>query len=109
MYQTRIPPSRLAVSRKRDSIPAFNRVRADLQSIKQLYKTDAEAELADVGQSFNHTVYKVFTILFVTLLLAIIAVRLIHRSRMLLVSERANRELSAALHRRSTAATPSRS
>ena len=82
---------------QRTSIPAFNQVRADLQSIKQLYKTDAEAELAEVGQSFNHTVYKVFTILFVTLLLAIIAVRLLQRGRMMRALERANHELSAAL------------
>ena len=82
---------------QRTSIPAFNQVRADLQSIKQLYKTDAEAQLAEVGQSFNHTVYKVFTILFVTLLLAIIAIRMIQRGRVLRALERANGELSAAL------------
>ncbi|MDQ1522253.1 MAG: hypothetical protein QOE47_177 [Pyrinomonadaceae bacterium] len=78
-------------------IPAFNRVRADLQQLKELYKNDAEAQLAEVNHSFNRTLYKLVTILFVTLLLAVVAIRVIQRGRMLRALKRANDELSHAL------------
>jgi signal transduction histidine kinase/CheY-like chemotaxis protein len=79
------------------SIPAFNQVRADLQQIKELYKTDAENQLAEVNRSFNRTLYKLVTILFVTLLLAVVVIRTIQRGRMLRALKRANAELSNAL------------
>ncbi|HZH30542.1 MAG TPA: response regulator [Pyrinomonadaceae bacterium] len=79
------------------SIPAFNQVRADLQQIKQLYKNDAERQLAEVNHSFNRTLYKLVTILFVTLLLAVVVIRTIQRGRMLRALKRANAELSDAL------------
>ncbi|MDQ1592877.1 MAG: hypothetical protein QOG71_3504 [Pyrinomonadaceae bacterium] len=78
-------------------IPAFNRVRADLQQFKELYKNDAEAQLAEVNHSFNRTLYKLVTILFVTLLLAVVAIRVIQRGRMLRALKRANDELSHTL------------
>ncbi len=82
---------------QREGIPAFNRVRDDLQNIKGVYKSDAVAQLAGVNQSFNRTLYKLFTILFVTLLLALGVLRTIQRGRLLRAVEGANRELSFAL------------
>jgi signal transduction histidine kinase/CheY-like chemotaxis protein len=79
------------------SIPAFNQVRAALQQIKELYKTDAENQLAEVNRSFNRTLYKLVTILFVTLLLAVVVIRTIQRGRMLRALKRANAGLSDAL------------
>jgi signal transduction histidine kinase/CheY-like chemotaxis protein len=78
-------------------IPAFNRVRDDLQQLKELYKQEAESQLAEVNHSFNRTLYKLVTILFVTLLLAVVAIRVIQRGRMLRALKRANDELSSAL------------
>jgi signal transduction histidine kinase/DNA-binding response OmpR family regulator len=78
-------------------IPAFQQVRADLNVIEQLYKNEAEGQLAEVNQSFNRTLYKLVTILFVTLLLAVIAIRVIQRGRMLRALKRANDEISNAL------------
>src|ERR1044071_8928935 len=43
---------------QREGIPAFDRVRDDLQNIKQVYKSDAEAQLAGVNESYNRTLYK---------------------------------------------------
>ncbi|HEV2800472.1 MAG TPA: response regulator [Pyrinomonadaceae bacterium] len=80
------------------SVPAFNQVRADLQQLKELYKNEAESQLAEVNHSFNRTLYKLVTILFVTLLLAVVAIRVIQRGRMLRALKRANDELSNALH-----------
>ena len=82
---------------QRDGVPAFERVRVDLQKIKGVYKSDAEAQLAAVNDSFNRTLYKLFTILFVTLLLAVVVIRTIQRGRLLRAVERANRELSFTL------------
>ncbi len=78
-------------------IPAFNRVGTALQAIKQLYKNDAEAQLAEVNRSITHTFYKLFSILLVTLLLAGGVLRALQRGRMLRAVERANTELSHAL------------
>jgi signal transduction histidine kinase/CheY-like chemotaxis protein len=78
-------------------IPAFNRVRDDLQQLKELYKKEAESQLAEVNHSFNRTLYKLITILFVTLLLAVVAIRVIQRGRMLRALKQANDELSSAL------------
>ncbi|HKP72318.1 MAG TPA: ATP-binding protein, partial [Pyrinomonadaceae bacterium] len=80
------------------SIPAFNQVRADLQQIKELYKNEAESQLAEVNRSFNRTLYKLVTILLVTLLLAVVVIRTIQRGRMLRALKRANGELQNALH-----------
>ncbi|HEX8458977.1 MAG TPA: response regulator [Pyrinomonadaceae bacterium] len=80
------------------SVPAFNQVRGDLQQLKELYKNEAESQLAEVNHSFNRTLYKLVTILFVTLLLAVVAIRVIQRGRMLRALKRANDELSNALH-----------
>jgi len=81
-----------------NSLPAFNQVRADLQQIKQLYKTDAQLQLAEVNRAFNRTLYKLITILFITLLLAVVAIRVIQRGRMLRALKRANDGLSNALN-----------
>ncbi len=78
-------------------IPAFNRVSAALQAIKQSYKSDAEVQLADVNSALTHTFYKLFSLLFVTLLLAGGIIRTLQRGRMLRAVERANAELSHAL------------
>ena len=86
-----------AESDQKNGIPAFNKVRDDLLRIEQLYKADAESQLTSVNQSFDNTLYKLVTILFVTLLLAVVVIRTIQRGRMLRAMKRANDELSDAL------------
>jgi signal transduction histidine kinase/CheY-like chemotaxis protein len=86
-----------AESDQKNGIPAFNQVRDDLLQIEQLYKADAENQLTSVNRSFDNTLYKLVTILFVTLLLAVVVIRTIQRGRMLRAMKRANDELSDAL------------
>jgi signal transduction histidine kinase/DNA-binding response OmpR family regulator len=86
-----------AESDQKNGIPAFNKVRDDLHLIEQLYKTDAETHLDSVNRAFDQTLYKLVTILFITLLLTVIVIRTIQRGRMLRAMKRANDELSAAL------------
>ncbi|MCA1568150.1 MAG: response regulator [Acidobacteria bacterium] len=86
-----------AESDQKNGIPAFNKVRDDLLQIEQLYKADAESQLNSVNRSFDQTLYKLVTILFVTLLLAVVVIRTIQRGRMLRAMKRANDELSDAL------------
>ncbi|HEX8128044.1 MAG TPA: response regulator [Pyrinomonadaceae bacterium] len=86
-----------AESDQKNGIPAFNKVRDDLLRIEQLYKADAESQLDSVNRSFDQTLYKLVTILFVTLLLAVVVIRTIQRGRMLRAMKRANDELSDAL------------
>jgi signal transduction histidine kinase/DNA-binding response OmpR family regulator len=88
-----------AESDQKNGIPAFNKVRDDLLRIEQLYKADAENQLDSVNRSFDQTLYKLVTILFVTLLLAVVVIRTIQRGRMLRAMKRANDELSDALRR----------
>lgn len=86
-----------AESDQKNGIPAFNKVRDDLLRIEQLYMADAENQLNSVNRSFDNTLYKLVTILFVTLLLAVVVIRTIQRGRMLRAMKRANDELSNAL------------
>ncbi len=86
-----------AESDQKNGIPAFNKVRDDLFQIEQLYKADAANQLDSVNRSFDQTLYKLVTILFVTLLLAVVVIRTIQRGRMLRAMKRANDELSDAL------------
>jgi signal transduction histidine kinase/DNA-binding response OmpR family regulator len=78
-------------------IPAFNQVRADLQLLEQIYKSEAEHQLVEVNQSFNRTLYKLVIVLFVTLLLGVVVIRTIQRGRMLRALKRANDEQAKTL------------
>jgi signal transduction histidine kinase/DNA-binding response OmpR family regulator len=78
-------------------LPAFEKVRADLQEIKDRYKGESDAQMDRVNDSFKRTLYKLVAILFVTLLLALVVIRTIQRGRMMRALERSNSELSAAL------------
>jgi signal transduction histidine kinase len=88
----------------REGIPDFNRVRDDLQEIKQLHKSDASRRLADVEGSFNRSFRQLIAILVVTQIFAIILARAIQKSKLVHALqksearlERANRELTQAL------------
>ncbi len=65
-----------------DGIPDFNRVRDDLQEIKQLHKSDAGRRLEDVEGSFNRSFRQLIAILVVTQIFAIILVRAIQKSKL---------------------------
>ena len=66
----------------RDGIPDFNRVRDDLQEIKQLHKSDASRRLEDVEGSFNRSFRQLIGILIVTQIFAVILVRAIQKSKL---------------------------
>jgi signal transduction histidine kinase/DNA-binding response OmpR family regulator len=77
------------------SMPAFNRVHADLQRLEQIHKDDAKAQFAAVKRSFKRSFFNLGIVLSVTLLLGIILMT--RRGRMLRAQKRANYELSNAL------------
>ena len=66
----------------REGISDFNRVRDDLQEIKQLQKSDAGRRLADVEGSFNRSFWQLIAILVVTQVFAVFLVRAIQKSRL---------------------------
>ena len=85
-----------------DGAPAFDRVRSDLQRIKQLYVEQSERQLAQVETASKRLLVKVIAILCLTqLFLAGFAVRTIQRDRMLrmvLQSESRLREVMESIH-----------
>ena len=66
-----------------EGVASFNQVRDDLQQIKQLYQEQARRQLAEVEASSNRSQFKLILILCLTQVVAIVAVRVIQRSRML--------------------------
>ena len=64
-------------------VPAFDRVRKDLDEIKRLYAEDASSREADLGASARRTVNKLVGITSFTFLLSTAAVWAIQRNRML--------------------------
>ena len=64
-------------------VPAFDRVRQDLNEVKQLYAEDASRKEADLSASARRNSYKLVGILTFTFLLSSAAVWAIQRSRML--------------------------
>jgi len=58
----------------RDGIPAFNRVRDDLQAIKQTYEQAAAADVSDLERSANRSLYRILLVLGLTQVFAIVAV-----------------------------------
>ncbi len=67
----------------REGVPAFNQVRTDLQEINQLYKDQAQRQLAEVRTASNRSVVKLAVLL--CALFAALAVRQVQKSRMLRV------------------------
>ncbi|HJQ26645.1 MAG TPA: ATP-binding protein [Blastocatellia bacterium] len=63
-------------------IPHFNRVRDDLEEIKQLYKSDAARRLEDVEGSYNRSFRQLIVILIVTQLLALVLVRAVQKGKL---------------------------
>ena len=66
----------------RQGIPDFNRVRDDLQEIKELHKAAAGRRLAEVEASFNRSFTQLIVILVITQVLAIILVRAVQKSKL---------------------------
>ena len=64
-------------------VPAFERVRRDLNEVKRLYEEDASRREADLAASARRNSYKLVGILSFTFLLSSVAVWAIQRSRML--------------------------
>jgi len=67
-------------------VPTFNRIREDLQQVKQLYEEQAEQQLAAVNSSARRSVLKMIAILCLTQVFAIISVwAAVQRGKMLAV------------------------
>jgi signal transduction histidine kinase len=64
-------------------VPAFERVRKDLDEVKRIYAEDASRRVADLASSAQRSSYKLVGILTFTFLLSSAAVWAIQRSRML--------------------------
>ena len=67
----------------RGGVPAFERVRKDLDQVKRIYAEDASRREADLAASAQRNSYKLVGILAFTFLLSSVAVWSIQRSRML--------------------------
>jgi PAS domain S-box-containing protein len=67
----------------RDGVPAFNKVRDDVQEVKRLYEEQASRQLAEVQASSNRSVAKLMLILLVTQLFVGLAVRAVQKGKML--------------------------
>jgi PAS domain S-box-containing protein len=63
--------------------PAFDKVRNDLQRMKQFHKTKAETQLIEARASYSRSLLKLMVILALTQLVSVIAVRLVQRNAML--------------------------
>lgn len=64
-------------------VPAFERVRQDLQQVKEIYNQDAAARQADLLASSRRSIVRLIGILSFTFLLSVAAVWVIQRSQML--------------------------
>ena len=64
-------------------VPAFNKVRDDLQEIKRVHRAEAERQLNLVEGVSNRSLYKLIAVLCLTQLLAAFAVRMIQKGKML--------------------------
>jgi signal transduction histidine kinase/CheY-like chemotaxis protein len=66
----------------REGVPAFNRVRDDLDAIKEQFELQAGQNLVGVEKASNAALYRVVGILALTQLFAVVAVRTAQKSRM---------------------------
>jgi PAS domain S-box-containing protein len=64
-------------------VPAFNKVRDDLQEIKRIHRAEAEKQLTLVEGIANRSLFKLIAVLCLTQLLAAFAVRMIQKGKML--------------------------
>jgi len=80
----------------RDGIPAFNKVRDDLQAIKELYERQASVEVNALEQVSNRSLYRVLLILVLTQLFAFIAVRAVQKNQVAEELQRAKEAAEAA-------------
>jgi PAS domain S-box-containing protein len=74
-------------------VPAFDRVRDQLQVIKQLRKQEAERQLAEIGTSSNRSLLKLIVILCLTQLSAGIAIKMVQKGKMLQTVRRSDERL----------------
>jgi len=63
-------------------VPSFDRVRQDLDSIKRLYDERAAQQLALVDTSSRRSIYRLITVLTLTISFACISIWLVQRSRL---------------------------
>ncbi|HEV2381877.1 MAG TPA: PAS domain S-box protein [Terriglobia bacterium] len=66
-----------------EGVPAFNRIRDDLQQIHELYKRQSEGRMALVRAAFNQSLVKLGVVLALTILFAALAARQVQRGQML--------------------------
>jgi PAS domain S-box-containing protein len=64
-------------------VPAFDRVRDDLQRMKQFHKQQAATQMTQVESSYNRSLLKLIIILALTQLVSVIAARIVQRGAML--------------------------
>ena len=76
-----------------EGTPAFDRVHKHLHEIKDVYKEKAERQLAEVESSSNRSLWKLITILCLTQLIAVFAVRTLQKGKMLRVMQQSEGRL----------------
>ncbi|HZS48034.1 MAG TPA: ATP-binding protein [Blastocatellia bacterium] len=77
-----------------DGVPAFDKVRKDLEEIKNLYKQDAGRQVLMVQGSFNRSIRNLIIFLLVTVVLAGFVLRMVQKTQIL----QALRRSEARLH-----------
>jgi len=77
----------------RDGIPDFNRVRDDLQEIKQLHKMDASRRLEDVEGSYNRSFRQLIAILIGMQVLAPFVVRAVQKGKLVYALQKSEARL----------------
>jgi PAS domain S-box-containing protein len=77
----------------RDGIPHFNRVRDDLQEIKQLHKTDASRRLEDVEGSYNRSFRQLIALLIGMQVLAPFVVRAVQKGKLVYALQKSEARL----------------
>jgi PAS domain S-box-containing protein len=65
------------------AVPAFDRVRDDLQRMKEFHKRQAETQMVQVESSYNRSLLKLMVILALTQLVSVIAARMVQRNAMI--------------------------
>jgi two-component system, sensor histidine kinase and response regulator len=76
-----------------EGVPAFNKVRNELERIHELYKTQSEAELASVKKSFKRLLIKLGFILALTTVFAAFAAKRAQKGHMLSAVQRSEARL----------------
>jgi PAS domain S-box-containing protein len=78
-------------------VPGFNRVRDDLQRIKQLFKGEAEGRLHKVKTASQQSIIKLAVIVLLTQIILILTVKAVQRGKMVQVVEQSEKRLRAVI------------